>query len=217
MDKQGKARRITVVGSKRFLVHDYIFTTRDGAERPVNTQAANSLVQLVGMVMAAPLIVQALGKEKIYEMFNEIFRLSGAGLDLNLTLKEGEDDSVGPDEMEQMKATLDKITGILQQMGGQIQHSAQQIAEQEQVNQKQGVMLSHLGTLADQVHMAVKDVDTLKQKHLDIQKRLTETLPYDKAPFSIQRQMEAQAGFDPAPDSERTKPAPAKPQPTTKK
>jgi hypothetical protein len=47
-------RRYTVIGSRHTLIHDYIFTTRDGSERPVNTQAANTLVQLVSQVLAVP-------------------------------------------------------------------------------------------------------------------------------------------------------------------
>ena len=79
-DVEFSAKRVTVTGSVKNLVHSYIFSSRDGSERPVNTQAANTLAQLIGYTLAVPEVVKALGREKIYQMFNEFFRMSGAGL-----------------------------------------------------------------------------------------------------------------------------------------
>lgn len=207
----GGARRYTVIGSKRFLVHDYIFTSRDGAERPVNTQAANTLVQLIGQVMSVPAVAQACGKQKLFELFNEVFRLSGAGVDLNLTLREGEEDTLGGDEMAMLKQSVDEMAGYLQQMAGQTQKNAEGLATQEQVNKQQEEAIKAMAELGKRVQKTAEDVSDLHGRHDEIQKRLVETLPYDKAPPSIQRQMEEQAGFVPAPDSERIQQKPAAP------
>lgn len=93
----GMVARYTVSGKVSSLEHDMIFTSRDGAERPTNTQAANVMVQLLQGVMSIPAVAQAIKKDQLFEMINEIFRKSGAGYDLKLELQPGEDNSMGPD------------------------------------------------------------------------------------------------------------------------
>ena len=204
-DHEGDVKRRTVYGSARFLVHDYIFTSRDGTERRVNTQAANTLVQLVSQVLSVPAITQAMGKAKLYEIFNEIFRLSGAGIDLNLSVKPGEDDSLGQDEMGQIKQTLDQLIQHVTQMAGQTQKNAQDSATQEQQITAINDHLKALNTLAQQVKTTAEHVDELHQDRNAITKRLSEQISYKDCPPSIQAQMESQAGFVPAPASERAK------------
>jgi hypothetical protein len=190
--KGKKPRRQTVIGSKRALIHDYIFTTRDGGERAVNTQAANTLVQLIGQVLAVPMVAQAMGKEKLYEMFNEVFRMSGAGVDLILTLKEGEDDSLGQDEIAAMKQTLEQVTQFLNQMGTQLQKNAEEIASQEQVNQQQQQAIQLNAQLAEKVRTMAEQMQELRDGPGKAVVRLIETLKYSDAPESIKRQIEAQ-------------------------
>lgn len=211
-DYQGDAKQRTVIGTRFSLIHDYIFTTRDGAERPVNTQAANTLVQLIGQVLSTPQIAQACGKSKLYELFNEVFRLSGAGVDLNLQMKEGEDDTLGPDEMAQMKDTLDQMTPMIQQLAGHVQKNSQDLAQQDQMNQHQEEAIKGLSELAQRVSTNAKDVQDLRGRHDEINKRLVETISYKDAPDDIKSQMEAQAGFTPARNRKNSsdKPAPAK-------
>ena len=45
-----------------------------------------------------PNIAQAIGKERLFEMFNEIFRLSGAAFDLRLELEDAESPDIPPPE-----------------------------------------------------------------------------------------------------------------------
>lgn len=221
-DFTGNSKRQTVIGTKRNLVHDYIFSSRDGAERAVNTQAANTLVQLVSQLLSVPMIAQACGKEKIFELFNEIFRLSGAGVDLNLQLREGEDDSLGQDEMAQLKEMLSQMGQYLQQLAGQTQQNAQDLQATEQELQKQAEALkgnTELTTrLAKNVETATQHVDELNGKHADIDAKLLQAIPYDKTYPSIQRQWESRAGFIPHKEGEKL-PAPVKNgeiKPTTK-
>jgi hypothetical protein len=103
----------TVSGDKSALDHDLIFTSRDGAERPVNTQSATVLVQLLSQLLAIPQLANALSKEQLYEIANEVFRQSGAGYDLKLELEPGEDNRLGPDPNEvitEMQGILDDLT-----------------------------------------------------------------------------------------------------------
>jgi methyl-accepting chemotaxis protein len=139
-----------------------------------------------------------MGKEKLYELFNEIFRLSGAGVDLNLALKEGEDDSLGQDEIAQMKQTIDQIGQYLQQMAGQLQKNSSDIAEQDALNQQQQEAIKGLNELAQRVKIMSEHVDELHQQGHDVTVKLIESMAYKDLPNSIRRQVEAQAGFKPA-------------------
>lgn len=85
-----RAKRITVTGAVKNLEYDYYFSSRDGAERGSNTQSAQVLTQLSQFILSSPGIAQAIGKERIFELFNEIFRLSGAAFDLKLELEDAE-------------------------------------------------------------------------------------------------------------------------------
>jgi hypothetical protein len=104
--------RYTVIGSKSKLVHDYIFTSRDGAERAVNTQSANVLVQLLQSVVSLPPVLAAMKKDQLYGIVNEVFRLSGAGHDLKLDVEAGEENSpLGANPTEE---TLQKISQMIE-------------------------------------------------------------------------------------------------------
>jgi len=110
--------RHTVMGSKYKLVHDYIFNSRDGSERTSNIQAANTLVALFQGIVAQPMISQAIGKRQLFELVNEIFRLSNTGTHLKLEM-DGIEEGLMPEEGEaatdQIQANADAI-GQLQQI-----------------------------------------------------------------------------------------------------
>ena len=96
-------RRYTVIGEKHNLIHDYVFNSRDGSERSSNMAAANILIQMLP-VLQNPQMLQALTKEKYYEILNAVFRNSGAGVDLNLQLQPGEDNTMIPQEQQDAMA-----------------------------------------------------------------------------------------------------------------
>lgn len=186
----------TVIGSTRKLVHDYVFTSRDGTERPVNTQAANTLVQMLGVFMQNPVLAQAMGKEKIFEIANEIMRMGGSGTDLNLELKPGEDNSMGADPVKQMQQELQQTQQGVQQLAQSVQADTTDIQKQKQINDSNDQHFQVLAKIAQEVQALVaKD-----GKAPDIS--------YDKAPPTIQSQIEQRHGFNPAPAAERI---PAKP------
>lgn len=122
-----------VTGSKEKLIHDYTFTSRDGSDRPNSQQAATQLTQLLAQITPVPGILQAIGKKKLYELINEIFRQSGAGFDLNLEVKDGEPDAFGPTQEEQMQQSIQQIGQGLQKQGNQLQ----QLDQQTQVTDQQ--------------------------------------------------------------------------------
>jgi len=123
-------KELEVRGTKKALIHEYIFSSRDGAERSSNQQAAQTLTQLVGQLFSMPELVQAIGKKRIYEMLNEIFRLSGSGYDLKLELEDGEDTQIGPSPDQ-----IQQLAQAVQQMAQQVNQQGQQLEQVIQVTQ----------------------------------------------------------------------------------
>lgn len=113
-----------ITGSKEKLIHDYTFTNRDGADRASSAQTAQTLTQLLAQVVSQPMIMQAIGKEKLFEMVNEIFRQSGTGFDLKLTMKPGDSDQFGPSQEQQIGQALQQLSQQIQSQGKQIQQTA---------------------------------------------------------------------------------------------
>lgn len=188
---------VNVIGDKVNLSHDFIFTTRDGAERPVNTQAANTLVQLMQVVLQTPPILQALGREKTYDIFNEIFRLSGTGIDLNLELQEGDEAGFQDEQISAMQEALKQLQQMLQELMGATKENASGLAEQEQVNERQEEILKGVMDVANVVKRAATDVDQLQAKLKKLEEKNVAAIPYRDAPEETRRQLEAAAGFIP--------------------
>lgn len=182
---------INVMGDRKNLTHDYIFTSRDGAERPVNTQAANSLVQLMQVALQTPPVLEGLGKEKVYDIFNEIFRLSGTGVDLNLEMQEGDDGTFGADQLQQLTQQTQQMGQMMQQLAQATQKNAEDIAQQTDVNAKQEAVLQGVTELARLIKKTVSEVSVLQKK---VEKPPPE-IPYRDAPEEIRRQLEKEAGY----------------------
>ena len=188
---------VNVIGDKMNLSHDFIFTTRDGAERPVNTQAANTLVQLMQVVLQTPPILQALGREKTYDIFNEIFRLSGTGIDLNLELQEGDEAGFQDEQIAAMQEGLKQLQQMLQELAAATEGNAKGLAEQEQVNERQEEILKGVMDVANVVKRAATDVDQLQAKLKKLEDKQVAAISYRDAPEQIRRQQETAAGFTP--------------------
>lgn len=111
----------TVTGSVEALVHDYVFSSRDGTERHSNTQVAQTLTALLGQLLQVPELAQAVGKERLFGMINEIFRNSGTGFDVLLEVEDGEDEAMPAEQnkarIEQIENFLMKLTQDLQKAG----------------------------------------------------------------------------------------------------
>lgn len=75
--------QFSVIGTKRNLVAEYIFNSRDGAERASNIQGAQTLTQMLGVLMQ-PAVLAMLTKEKLADIVNTIIRQSGAGVDVTV-------------------------------------------------------------------------------------------------------------------------------------
>jgi hypothetical protein len=108
-----------LMGDKTDLIHDYIFTSRDAGDRPAGSQAAQILVQMLQAIGSfeadmQQAILAAMGKTKLFEIMNTIFRAIDAGIDLKLELKPGEKDELLMSQDEQMKSAMSRMAGMLQ-------------------------------------------------------------------------------------------------------
>ena len=91
--------------------------------------AANILTQMLP-VLQNPQLLQALTKEKYYEILNAIFRNSGAGVDLNLQLQPGEDNTLAPPEQQDAMANGQQNNADMGAMMQELIQVVQQNAEE---------------------------------------------------------------------------------------
>jgi hypothetical protein len=121
----------TVIGTKTKLIHNYVFTSRDGGDRSSNRESANVLVSLLGQVL--PLIgPEAFGKKRIFEIVNEIFRLLSS-YDLKLEMAEDEADGVmAPKVTEQFQ----QLVQALQEHEKEIQGLGEAIVKLQSIIQQ---------------------------------------------------------------------------------
>ena len=104
-----------IIGKVHHLIYDYYFDSRDGGDRPLNSQGAQVMGSLLGQFMQVPAIAQAFGKKRLFEWANEIARMSGAPEDLKLELDDKELDSItdGDPSLEQRVAKIEKFLSDL--------------------------------------------------------------------------------------------------------
>ena len=111
-----------ITGSKTKLIHDYIFNSRDGAERTMNAQASTSIFQFLSAVMGNEILMRAIGQEQLFEMISESFRLLGTTMSLKLD----------PDA----QGGITQTDQAIQQLSQQIQQLAQQQSSGEEAIQQ---------------------------------------------------------------------------------
>lgn len=158
-----------VYGPKTNLVHDFIFTSRDGGNRQANSQAAQVLVQLLQAIgsfhpAVQNAILSRMGASKVFEILNTVFRLADAGVDMKLELRPGEQDTLLLEDDQQVMQIIQRMGQALQQDTAEMQQIKQVIAQMQQ-----------RGQAREQILISYKD-----------------------APPDVQRQMEMKAGFQPS-------------------
>jgi len=138
-DNGTRISKTTVIGTKDQIEETFIFDSRDGAQRPQSSAASQTLVQLLN-ILQNPVIAQAVGKEKLFSIINEAFRLSGAGFDLNLELKPGESNDVDPNATAEAKQQQEQVTQALQGLTQKVATDDQMLKQIVQVLQAHGLI-----------------------------------------------------------------------------
>lgn len=101
-----------VLGTPATLVHEYLFSSRDGPERAINVKSAETLTNLLGQILQIPPVIEAVGKRRLFDIINEIFRKSGAGFDIKLELEEGEAAELPMEQPDQAQAAGSPPTAL---------------------------------------------------------------------------------------------------------
>lgn len=111
-----------IMGNLRDLNYDYYFDSRDGAERVLNTQGAQVVMQLLQSMLGIPPLAQKMGIKNIYDAANIVIRMSGAPWNFQFELPAGADETMpqeNPDPNAAMKPLamqLQRIEQILMQV-----------------------------------------------------------------------------------------------------
>lgn len=110
-------RGIPITGNLRDLVYDYYFDSRDGAERVLNTQGAQVVMQLLQSMLQVPPLAQNMGLKNIYDAANIVIRMSGAPWNFQFEVPAGTSDKMPPDAGDQQATQAIKvIMGQLQRV-----------------------------------------------------------------------------------------------------
>lgn len=125
--------RRTITGTVSNLVHDFVFTSRDGSERSLNTMSAQNLIQLFQIITQSQVLLPSIPKDKLFEIVNEIFRLLGA-TDLRLQAPPGEEGQPvtgGADQeiqqgMQQIIQAVEQNASAIQALSGGAEQQQQQ-------------------------------------------------------------------------------------------
>lgn len=189
------SQRRTIMGRATNLIYPYTFTTRDGAERAASPQVAQVLIQGLTQVLQLPGVMQAMGKEKLYEILNEFFRKSGTGVDLNLQMKEGEDDKMGEDQLQQLGQFTQQLAQQFQQLVAEVQKQGATLQQTDGTLHQLG---PEVATLAKQFQATAQKVSEMQQANDSTLQKIIATVAYDKAPPDVQRQLEGMAGLHPS-------------------
>jgi hypothetical protein len=122
--------RFTVTGDKTQLQAEYVFTTRDGIERPSSQANAQNMLQMLQIISTGPM-AQLMPKDKILELINEVGRNLGAGFDLRVALPPGMDGAtpIGADQNQQMQQGMQQMMQAVQQLTRKQEGSDQTIGE----------------------------------------------------------------------------------------
>lgn len=118
-------RTMTVLGTKENLVHDYIFTSRDGAERASDLQGAQSLGEVLKSVLPLEAVQGTMTKNQLFEVLNELFRKASV-YDFKLEVQDGTGD-------EPLNGGAGDITGVLEQVTEIVGQHSEKLAQIEQL------------------------------------------------------------------------------------
>jgi hypothetical protein len=128
---QGTASGLNLIGSKDYLIGDFVFSSRDGAERTSNTESAKVLMELMRYIMGSEqsfsAFVEAYGMEQVTKSLSEIFRLAGSPMTLKLPVSFDEDEMKANmrqsvmKKLEELEGRIGPVEQFAQTLMGQMQ------------------------------------------------------------------------------------------------
>jgi hypothetical protein len=125
----------TITGNKEGLIHDYIFTSRDGFDRPLPSAEAQALVTALDVASRDQQLGQAMTWGQKFDLYNELVRkISGVNLRLRVPPGINRDAPIGGGpQVEQMVSTLaeaiKQVAATQQQQQADMQTLTRSLAE----------------------------------------------------------------------------------------
>lgn len=108
-----------IIGEVSDLQHEYVYNSRDGVERTSNVEAAKVLANSLNNLLPNEDFREALGKERMFKMFAEIFRLAGisyGGEMFNLSEGELTQPVVGGDKANKLLEVVESLHARISQL-----------------------------------------------------------------------------------------------------
>jgi hypothetical protein len=129
-----KSGRYLLSVDSEMLVNDYVFTSRDGLDRPQSTVVAASLTQLLQIIGQSPTLSQVVPRDKLVSLVNEIARNLGSGFDFKLQLPDGmaPQEAAQPDIVGQVKDVIGKMNEAVTTLAQAQQEDRQNLAKVSQ-------------------------------------------------------------------------------------
>lgn len=113
-----------LMGNLRDLQYDYYFTSRDGAERVVNTQGAQVVMQLLQGLLLVPALASKIPLSDLMDMANLVIRMSGAPVNFQFEMPPGMDDG---QTLPQGDPKSDQVIASVQQQLQRIEQIMMQV------------------------------------------------------------------------------------------
>lgn len=128
-----KSGRFTLSGNTRDLVHNYVFTSRDGPERTPSSAVAQASVQLIDVIGRYPMLSQAMVIEDGVELINQVSR--SLGVPISMRVPDGMDPKtpMSQNPQQQFAEFAQGVQQAIQSLAGglqQQQKATKDIADQ---------------------------------------------------------------------------------------
>lgn len=120
-----KTGRFTLSGSLHDLTHNYVFTTRDGTERPPSKEVAQSIVQLMQIIGQNPSIGQAVTVGQGVDLLQAVTRTLGIPVKLRLPQGVDADSPLSGNPQEQFQQFAQGVQQAIQALATQLQQTQQ--------------------------------------------------------------------------------------------
>lgn len=108
-----------ITGSPTALVHDHVFNSRDGTERTVSSDVANSILQFLSAIAGNDTFLGMIGPEQMGKLIAEVFRLLGTTLNLKID-PEGSGFVPPQQVLDQLMQQVQQNSQLLQELQGAI-------------------------------------------------------------------------------------------------
>lgn len=137
---------VRITGKIRDLDFDYVYTSRDGAERASNTQGAQVLQQLLVGMIQLPGVAQKLGPQRIFTMMNVIARMAGAPDEFQVALDDGEEEVMEDGTEGELPPEVQKaVQGVMKDMQALAMQNQQLAGVVGMIAQKIGIVIPQQG------------------------------------------------------------------------